>query len=166
MMNVNKNLFVLVFLIASSFFVSCIKEGVVFDETQDTGTEWLKEDVKSFTYTNTDTVSYYNMFLTTRANKDYPYSNLFVIVKTFHPDGKAIADTLQYSMADATGKMLGNGITDLKESELWFKTKYRFKQEGTYKFTLQQAVRKSDSPTGDSALKGVHSVGFRIEKAQ
>src|SRR5690606_19711501 len=113
-----------------------------------------------------DTVGYYNIFIHIRAGKEYPYNNLFLIVKTFQPDGKAVADTLQYEMTDVAGNLLGNGLTDVKESALWFKSKYRFKKAGTYKFDIEHAVRKAGAQDGEQLLEGVYDVGMRIVKAK
>lgn len=141
-------------------------DGAVFDEVQSTGNQWAREDVKSFSYDAKDTLGYYNLFVNLRADHTYPYSNVFIIVKTSQPNGKAFVDTLQYEMADPTGAMLGNGLTDVKESALWFKSKHRFKYTGTYKFDIEHAVRKADAEKGDQVLEGVYDVGLRIEKAK
>lgn len=146
-------------------FTSC-DTNAVFDEVQSTGGQWLKEDVKTFTFDAKDTLTYHNIYINLRADHKYPYSNVFIIVKTFQPDGKGTADTLQYEMAKSDGEMLGNGITDLKESALWFKSKHRFKMIGSYKYEIEHAVRKAAAEAGDGSLDGINDVGLRIEKAQ
>lgn len=142
--------------------VSC-DDTQFFDEYQSTNGDWNKSDVKKFTFTQKDTVNAYNLFVNIRNNSEYPYSNLFLIVKMFKPNGKAIIDTLQYQMADAEGRLLGNGFTDVKESKLFYREKYKFQNSGTYKIEIEHAVRENGKVKGDSLLKGISEVGFRIE---
>lgn len=162
---VKNKIILLLLFIQSALWISC-DSTAVFDEYQSTGGEWLKDDVKSFNYHSKDSVGYYNMHINLRADQNYPYSNIFLIVKTFQPDGKALVDTLQFEMAKPSGEILGKGLTDVKESTLWFKSKYRFKHLGAYKFDIEHAIRKSTSEHGDASLPGIRDVGLRIEKAQ
>ena len=80
------------------------------------------------------------------------------------PDGKIIVDTLQYEMADVTGKFLGTGISDVKENKLFYKENVQFPASGNYVFKISQAMRKSAEVKGIELLEGITDVGFRIEK--
>lgn len=161
----NRCFIALITCFGSLGMISC-DTNAVYDQVHSTGDQWLRDDVKSFNFDAKDTIGYYNMYVTLRADNTYPYSNVFLIVKTFAPQGNAIVDTLQYEMADPTGLMLGQGLTDVKESKLLFKSKYRFKHSGSYKFDIEHAVRKAEVENGDIALDGVYDVGLRIEKAK
>ena len=67
-------------------------------------------------------------------------------------------------MADVDGKFLGEGLTDLKENVLEFKSNVIFPTTGTYNISIQQAMRKSGEIDGITSLKGVTDVGIQIEK--
>ena len=144
--------------------VSCDKTRV-FDEYKSVGKAWHKDSIVSFDLPELDTVKSYDLFVNLRANNDYPFNNLFLIVSMDQPDRMTKVDTLEYIMADEEGKMLGDGFTDIKESKLVYKENVRFKK-GAYKVHIQHAVRESGKISGVDALKGITEVGFRIEPAK
>lgn len=148
-------------------FASCQNyDNVVFDQFIETKGQWEKKDVKTFVYKVTDTISPYNLYMNVRANKDYPYSNMYVIFKVYQPNLSIHVDTLQYQMASADGTLLGNGFSDIKESKLELKEGFVFPQSGTYKMTLEHAVRALGEDEGVVTLPGISEVGLKIEKKE
>ncbi len=145
------------------FLVSCGGDHF-FDEFQSTKGGWKKEDIKKFTFEQKDTVGNYDVYINIRNNNNYPYSNLFLIVKTFMPNGKATVDTMQYEMARPDGSLLGEGFSDTKTSKLLFKNAYTFKTPGVYTVEIEHAIRSAGKTDGVTVLDGVTDVGLRIEK--
>lgn len=125
---------------------------------------WLQDVPINFDFKIVDTTSRNNLYLNIRNNKDYLYSNLFVITHLIFPNGKKIVDTLQYEMADKNGKFLGTGISEIKHSRLFLKQNSIFPLSGKYKMLIWQAMRKNGSVNGIKKLTGITDVGFRIEK--
>ena len=156
-----RNSFLILF--ATLLLVSCDKKRV-FDQYKTVGDAWQKDSIASFTYNNQDTTERYDLFLNLRSNSDYAYNNIFLIVSMEAPGGMTKVDTLQYQMAEADGKLMGEGFSDVKESKLFYKEKYKFSAIGDYKIAIQQAVRQSGKVAGEKELKGITEVGFRIEK--
>lgn len=147
--------------------VSCEKDQhVVFDQYIQTQGQWNKNDIMTYVYKAQDTLSKHDMYMNVRANQSYPYSNMFVIFKLYQPDSSIIVDTLQYQMADSEGLLIGSGFSDIKESKLFLKENYIFPSSGTYKFTLEHAVRALGEVDKKDQLPGISEVGFRIEKKQ
>ena len=145
---------------------SCDKARV-FDEYKEFDGGWEINKKAQFTFDATDTVSRYNLFVTTRANNSYPYSNLFIIVQMEQAGDKLVkVDTLEYQMANPDGSLMGSGFSDIKESKLWYKENVKFPKAGKYTITIQQAVRKSGEVPGVEELDGVTDVGFRIESTE
>jgi gliding motility-associated lipoprotein GldH len=104
------------------------------------------------------------MFVTMRNNSSYPYNNLFLIVQLQQPGTKVVkVDTLEYQMANPDGTLMGEGFSDIKESELWYKENVTFPKPGKYTVSIQQAVRQAGKVTGVQELDGVTEVGLRIE---
>lgn len=126
--------------------------------------EWNKENKVTFEFDVTDTVSKKNVFLNIRNNNNYEYSNLYLITNLKFPNGTNIVDTLQYEMADKSGKFLGTGFTETKENKLFYKENKIFPTSGTYKVEISQAMRKSGDVNGIENLEGITEVGLRIEK--
>jgi gliding motility-associated lipoprotein GldH len=110
-----------------------------------------------------DTISQNNVFINIRNNKDYAFSNLFLISQIQFPDGYRVVDTLEYEMTDRTGNFLGSGYTDIKENKLFYKEKVRFNQSGNYVIKVEQAMRKNGNIQGLDSLKGITDIGLSIE---
>jgi len=160
-----RNSVVLFFLICSIVFVSC-DSNRVFDEYKSVPNLWHKDSIVSFKVTPPDSTKNYNLFVNLRNTNAYKYNNLFLIVEMVYPHGKTIKDTLEYRMADSSGKLLGTGLTDVKENKLWYKGQddsFVFEEEGEYTVNIQQAMRENGKVNGVIELEGITDVGFRIE---
>ncbi|WP_397445061.1 gliding motility lipoprotein GldH [Polaribacter sp. R77954] len=127
---------------------------------------WEAHKNISFEFEVTDTISPKNLFINIRNNKEYAYSNLYVITELKFPKGNKIIDTLQYEMADKSGKYLGEGFTDIKENKLFYKEKKVFPESGKYVFHIRHAMRKNGEVNPVPFLEGLQDVGFSIEKIE
>ena len=145
---------------------SSCKRQVVYNQFQAIeGNQWHKDSLIHFTIPSQDTVQKNNIYVTLRNNKDYEFSNLFLIVGIRFPNNYQIVDTLEYEMTTPEGRFLGTGISDVKENKLEYKTNVTFSQMGDYDLTVQQAMRKTREVEGLEYLKGITDVGVQIEKA-
>lgn len=159
----NKKGIKLILLFFVVFFTSC-DDKRFFDDYIELDGKWTNEDKVEFSFEQKDTINLYNMFVTVRNNNDYPFSNLFVIIKLNQPDNVVKIDTLQYLMANPDGTLLGEGITNTKHNKLWFKENFKFPKSGKYTLLIEQANRETGSAKGVDALEGITEIGFRIEK--
>ncbi|MES2805826.1 MAG: gliding motility lipoprotein GldH [Bacteroidota bacterium] len=150
-------------LLVVILFSSCDKKRV-FDEYKSVGSAWHKDSIVTFNLPELDSRKRYNLFVNLRANNNYQYNNLFLIVALELPNGFTKVDTLEYQMADPDGTLLGDGFSDIKESKLFYKENVRFKSK--YKVYIKQAVRENGKVPGVTALDGITEVGFRIEKKE
>jgi len=150
-------------LLMMIIFASCDKKRV-FDEYKSVGNAWHKDSIVTFNLPELDSAKRYNLFVNLRANNDYQFNNLFLIVALELPNGFTKVDTLEYQMAEPDGTLLGNGFSDLKESKLFYKENVRFRSK--YKVYIKQAVRENGKILGVKALDGITEVGFRIEKKE
>ncbi|NCT16352.1 MAG: gliding motility lipoprotein GldH, partial [Flavobacteriales bacterium] len=107
--------------------VSCDSKRV-FDEYKTVPNVWNKDSIMSFSIHPPDSIKPYNLFVNLRNTSQYKYSNIFLIVEMVFPHGKTIKDTLEYRMADPSGKFLGSGIMDVKENKLWYKENVIFNE--------------------------------------
>ncbi|GAA4235611.1 gliding motility lipoprotein GldH [Postechiella marina] len=153
---------ILFFLIFTVVLSSC-DSNQVFDIYKSVPNKWHKDNVISFNVVPPDSIKPYNLFVNIRNTNNYKYSNLFLIVEMEFPHGKTIKDTLEYKMADPTGKLLGSGLTDIKENKLWYKEQVIFKESGNYKVNIQHAMRENGKVNGVVELEGITDIGFRIE---
>lgn len=159
MLRNNFILFVSIFLV----MISC-DSNHVYDEYKSVPNLWHKDSIVSFKINPPDSLNRYNLFVNLRNTNEYKYNNLFLIVEMVFPHGKTIKDTLEYKMADPTGKLLGSGLTDTKENKLWYKENIIFNEAGDYQVNVQHAMRENGKVNGVIDLEGIIDVGFRIEK--
>ena len=157
---------ILVIGILCLFLCSC-DNTLVFSEFQaNAGGSWSREDVKEFNFTQNDTISRFNLFITVRNDNSYPFSNLFLIADLSFPDGTVVRDTLEYEMALPDGQWLGKGYGSLKENKLWYKENIVFPDSGVYNFKLAHAMRQNGSVEGINDLTGITDVGIQIESVE
>ncbi|MET6989598.1 gliding motility lipoprotein GldH [Sediminicola arcticus] len=158
-----KNIFsILVFMV----LVSCETNTVRSEFKATNDGFWNKDNTISFTFTEQDTISKNNIFITIRNDETYSYSNLFLIAELNFPTGETIKDTLEYEMSRPNGEWLGTGSGSLKENKLWYKENVVFPMKGVYTIEISHAMRKNGTVDGVMDLKGITDVGFQIEKSK
>jgi gliding motility-associated lipoprotein GldH len=128
--------------------------------------QWHKDSIIKFSINSSDTISKRNIYINLRNNKNYEFSNLFLIVSIKFPSNYEIVDTLEYEMTSPEGRFLGTGISDIKENKLEYKTNVTFSEMGEYNISVQQAMRKSRNVDGIINLNGITDVGIEIEKVK
>jgi len=151
-------------LFSLSFILASCDANGVYDQYESIPNQWNKDAVVSFKVQTPDTINGYNLFVNLRNNKDYKYSNLFLIVALDFPNGKTVKDTLEYKMAKPNGAFLGTGFSSIKENKLWYKENFTFKEAGEYIINIQHAMRENGKANGVKELEGITDVGFRVER--
>jgi len=154
---------ILAFIILT-YTLSCTNNTIYNQYQAIENSEWHKDSIINFKINSTDTISKNNLYVTLRNNKDYEFSNLFLIVGIKFPNNYQIVDTLEYEMTTPEGRFLGNGMTDVKENKLEYKTNVTFSLMGDYDISVQQAMRRTRDIDGLNALNGITDVGLQIEK--
>jgi gliding motility-associated lipoprotein GldH len=143
-------------LIASCIFVSSCKPLDTFEkDTAIPGNQWKSSFAIKGSFVVSDTTAAYNTYIVLRHTDAYKYNNIWLNIG-IQPPG----DSIHYQKfdltlgTDATG-WLGSGMNDIWEvRQLYF---VRFKNSGTYNFTITQIMREDPLP-------GIMSAGFRLEK--
>lgn len=155
--------------LAVGFVLCSCDSNQVFDEYKSVPNQWNKDSIISFNVTPPDSINNYNLFVNLRNTNDYKYSNLFLIVEMDYPNGKIEKDTMEYKMADPSGKLLGTGFTDVKENKLWYKgykKPFVFNETGEYEIRIQHAMRQNGQIDGIDNLEGITDIGFRVEHSK
>lgn len=119
--------------------------------------KWDKNNSLKFEIPMTDTLGGYNILFNIRNNNEYPFSNLYLFVKTWSPTGVSRTDTLEYTLADEDGKWLGKGIGGIWQKEYPYRRNIRFPEPGIYRIEVIQAMRRNQ-------LEGIIDFGVRVEK--
>ncbi len=132
----------------------------IFEENQGfENNTWLSEDVKTFSFNVTDTISPINLFVNLRTTTDYAYSNIYVFLYSEFPNGTSDKDTLEFLLAQSDGKWLGDNTGTVVEFRGQIAAGGRFSVAGDYTFKLQHAMREESLPE-------IIDIGFRAEKME
>lgn len=118
---------------------------------------WNKDSVVTFNINLTDTTRNHNLYVNIRNEGTYPYSNLWLFLTIGSPDGKQLTDTVEFTLAEPSGRWKGSGIGDLHDNQILYKSSVYFPKKGDYTFSIKQGMR-------DNVLQGIRDVGMRIEK--
>ncbi len=116
---------------------------------------WNYEDVKTFSFDITDTLSPFDLYVNIRTTSDYQYSNLYVYLYSAYPNGYSDKDTLEFILAEQDGKWLGESSGTVIENQILISRGGRFPYSGKYTFKIQHAMRERDLPE-------IIDIGFRV----
>jgi gliding motility-associated lipoprotein GldH len=118
---------------------------------------WNKDSVVIFNVHLTDTIKNNNLYVNIRNKGTYSYSNIYLFLTIGSPDGIMRTDTVEFTLADPSGKWRGSGIGGLHDNQIPYKSSVYFPHKGNYKFMIKQGMR-------DIVLQGIRDIGIRIEK--
>lgn len=118
---------------------------------------WHKDSVLVFPVELNNTTSAFKLYLNIRNRGTYEFSNIWLFINIQSPDGQILKDTVEFTLADETGRWTGSGIGDLFDNRLLYKSNVYFPVSGEYKFSIQQGMRAK-------RLKGIQDVGILIDK--
>jgi len=125
---------------------------------------WSLDQIPHFEFQNTDTISEVKLLVNIRHSSIYPFSNLWLFINTQSPNGTNQVDTLETILSEKDGKWLGNGLGDIWDLQVDFKT-LRLEEVGAYRFNIEQAMRHGNLSKIEQ-LPGVMEIGLRIENIE
>lgn len=151
----------ILFIIVVAFtFVACTDDYLTDQQSNLEGV-WNQNDTKSFKVDITDSLQLYDFYIHLRNGVEYRNANVFLFLTTYFPNGQIAIDTIEYFVADRSGKWLGDGLGKYKDNQILFKEKGRFPMCGLYQFEFEQATR-----TENGFLEGLYAIGIRIEESK
>lgn len=144
-------------LLLISLLPACT-EGVIFDSSKELPEGvWKSTDIVKFAVPISDTLQPVNFYFNVRNKNDYAFSNLFLFMKTFYPNGKISIDTIECFLAGNDGRWLGRSRNGRVDNRILFRKAIKFPMKGNYSFEFEQAMRTEE-------LSGIQNFGIRIEK--
>jgi gliding motility-associated lipoprotein GldH len=138
--------------------VSCDRKRVFESYKELDKKGWNKDSIVVFDVELKDTTKNHNLLVNIRNKGTYPYSNIYLFMTIGAPDGTTRTDTVEFTLAEPSGRWKGSGIGGLHDNQILYKNSVSFPHKGTYKFQIKQGMR-------DNVLPGIRDVGIRIEKA-
>ena len=123
------------------------------------GHAWASTNKPAFTFTITDTLAAYHIFVIFRHEDAYRYNNIWMNITTKAPQDTVKTQQVNITLADNTKGWLGTGMDDVFDHRARI-TRMPIKlKKGDYTFTLQQNMR-------EEPLRFVLNAGIRVEKVQ
>jgi gliding motility-associated lipoprotein GldH len=150
-------IYLIFFLITPALFYACDKNQVFEKNISVAANGWNKDSVITFNVPISDTLQNHNIFINVRNDIKYKYSNLWLFVEINQPDNNSVIDTFDITLANPSGKWLGEGFGGVKNQQVIFKRNVYFPRSGDYKINIRQGMR-------ENILKGISDIGIRIEK--
>ncbi|MFM9051038.1 MAG: gliding motility lipoprotein GldH [Bacteroidota bacterium] len=148
-----------VLLISAVTFTSCDKNVLMDEHIALPDNRWSSTNSLKLEAVIADTAESYDVYINVRNSAGYAFSNLFLFINTYTPDGKLARDTMELELADERGQWKGDGLGDIWDNRILFKKGQRFPVPGTYRFELEQAMRVEPLP-------GIMDAGLRIERSK
>lgn len=147
----------LIGLVLSLFlgFTSCDSDMIYENNQSFENNIWTYEDAKEFSFTMSDSVIPVKIFINLRTTIDYEYSNIYMYTHFSYPNGTTDIDTLEFFLAQPSGKWLGKCSGTVVENKALITQGYLM-DPGTYTFKIEQAMYDND-------LSEVLDVGIRVE---
>ena len=137
-------------------FVACDRNVVVDVYAHIDNSVWTWDDFKSYTFEIDDIESEYDILIQMRHTTDYPMTNLYLFVEVKGPSGQSLTDTINYPLAEASGKWIGKGNGNIRELRYIYRNHTKFPDKGIYSIKLEQGMRDPRLPVSD--------IGIRVEK--
>jgi len=147
--------FICLYLIAS--LASCDRKRVFESYRELDKKGWNKDSVVVFNAIIKDTIRNHNLYVNIRNKGTYPYSNIYLFLTIGSPGGTSRTDTVEFTLAEPSGRWKGSGIGGLHDNQILYKNSVSFPRKGKYTFQIKQGMR-------DNVLQGIRDVGIRIEK--
>lgn len=134
--------------------------GYIFNEVEKIPDgKWNKDNIIEYNVPVNDTLNGYDIQIHLRNDFNYNYRNIWMFIETSAPNGNVLRDTVEFFLADQSGKWLGKSLGNVNEILLDYKKNIRFPASGIYHFKIEQAMRTDE-------LESIMDIGLRIKKTK
>ena len=139
-------------------FIGCSHLNIYEKITAIPGQAWYYNNIPSFSFTITDTIATYNIYIVLRHTDAYEYNNIWLRLSTQAPGKPAVSQNLDLTLGTDAKGWEGEGTDDIFEVRKNItRGPVPFRKAGTYTFTVAQIMR-------ENPLKHILNVGIRVEK--
>ena len=153
-------LFSLVFLLTGS----CSSSNLINPHQFSNG--WKNGEVVQFDINVKDDTKNHDLFFILRHDKNYAFSNIFLITEIRFENDSISTDTLEYALSEKNGKWLGNKRLSIVEHTLPFKENLKLIKDSTYIVTVRNSMRLNNEISPIQNLEKVLDLGLLIESVK
>ena len=151
-----------IYILFSLVIFSC-DSNVEFLKYNSVNGVWHKDSLQEFSFELNET-NEYNTFVNLRINEEYKFSNIFLITTLKDSLNILSKDTLQFKLADKSGKFIGKKIINIVDNKLVHKKQLKLEGNKKYFLSIEHAMRVINKVGGLENLQGVTDIGYKIEK--
>ena len=151
-----------IYILFSLVIFSC-DSNVEFLKYNSINRVWHKDSLQEFSFELNET-NEYNTFVNLRINEEYKFSNIFLITTLKDSLNILSKDTLQFKLADKSGKFVGKKRINLVDNKLLHKKQLKLEGNKKYFLSIEHAMRVINKVGGLENLQGVTDIGYKIEK--
>ena len=151
-----------IYILFSLVIFSC-DSNVEFLKYNSVNGVWHKDSLQEFSFELNET-NEYNTFVNLRINEEYKFSNIFLITTLKDSLNILSKDTLQFKLADKSGKFIGKKRINLVDNKLLHKKQLKLEGNKKYFISIEHAMRVINKVGGLENLEGVTDIGYKIEK--
>ena len=151
-----------IYILFSLVIFSC-DSNVEFLKYNSVNGVWHKDALQEFSFELNET-NEYNTFVNLRINEEYKFSNIFLITTLKDSLNILSKDTLQFKLADKSGKFVGKKRINLVDNKLLHKKQLKLEGNKKYFISIEHAMRVINKVGGLENLQGVTDIGYKIEK--
>ena len=145
-------------------FFSC-DSNIEFINYNSVNGSWHKDSIQDFSFElNHLQEEEYKTYINLRINNDYKFSNIFFIVVLSDSLNIITKDTLNFKLADKSGRFLGDKRINLIENSLLHKEKISLENNMKYYVSIEHAMRVINKVGGLEYLNGIVDVGYKVVK--
>lgn len=141
--------------------IACVKGATYEKNHAFPNHSWKTNEEVTFEFDILDTTKNYQLFLMMRHTEAYPFSNIWLRVRTTLPNGQELpVRNTEIPLAETSGKWLGRGMNEIWEHKMPLTRNgapMHFNQIGRYKMSFRQIMRRNPLPE-------VMSIGLHVER--
>jgi len=160
MKSIGLSFFILIFFLLTS----CSDSDLVNPYEFSNG--WKNGEVVQFDFKGTEIKKNQNLFLILRHNKNYSFSNIFLITEMKFENDSIKRDTLEYRLSEKNGKWLGKTRLSIVEHTLPFKKNLEILKDSTYSITITNSMRLINQVSPIQNLENILDLGLLIESVE
>ena len=154
----NKHIFLLLSACYCGLLFSCKQIDLYEKDTSIPKYEWQNTFEAKGSFTITDTIALYNLYLVLRHTDAYKYNNIWLNIGFQSPGDSMHYQKVDLLLATDASGWEGAGMNDIWEvRKIVNENPKPFKKPGIYNFSIAQIMR-------DNPLFNIMSAGLRIEK--
>lgn len=160
MRSIGLSVFILIFFLLTSCSDSDLINSYEFSNG------WKNGEVVQFDFKGTEIKKNQNLFLILRHNKNYSFSNIFLITEMKFENDSIKRDTLEYRLSEKNGKWLGKTRLSIVEHTLPFKKNLEILKDSTYSITITNSMRLINQVSPIQNLENILDLGLLIESVE